>query len=331
MKKYFILLLLIIIFSLSACSNSNQTEAGKQGKVITFGHEYNESHSLHAGAVKFKEKLEELSDGEITVEIHNNGSLGDNEEMHQQLLMGNLDAHISNVVFYTGEHPQAMVDELPFIYQEVSNWYDAWDGEFGGAIQSEVFDQAGVTNLGNWGVGFRHFTNNVRPITTPEDMEGIKFRSASSPIRLKMFEVLGGNAISMPLPELFTGLQQGTVDGMDNPLITIESGSFEEVQDYLSLSGHIFTGMNVLFNTDNLNSFTEEEQDWIQTAMDGATSHQRNVTAENEEKILESFESVIEINEVDYDAFLNAVQPVYDYYREEFGDNGWIEMIQEVQ
>jgi TRAP-type transport system periplasmic protein len=331
MNKYIIILLSFIVLSLSACSSSDQANSEEKGKakVISFGHEYSETNPIHEAAVKFKEEVEKLSGGAITVQIHASGSLGTGEEMLQQVRLGNLDANATNLVYLAGEYPQAMVDELPFLYKETQDWYDAMDGKFGDVIQSEIFDKVGVTNVANWGIGFRHFTNNTRPIKVPEDMKGIKFRSASSPIRLKMFESLEANAISMPLTELFTGLQQGTVDGQENPILTINSNSLYEVQKYMSLSGHIFTGMNIVFNTEKWNSFSEEERNWIQTAMDEATKYQRSILAENEKEVLKKLESEIEINEVDYDAFYNAVQPVYDFYREEFGDNGWIEMIQE--
>ncbi|WP_066298449.1 DctP family TRAP transporter solute-binding subunit [Bacillus sp. FJAT-29937] len=335
MKKLVcVFLTLIIAVGLSACSSgetsssNNETGGSDQGnsKVIKLGHMFSAGDPLYNGAEYFKETLEKLSDGSITVDIYPNASLGSVDDMIEQVQMDSLDAVLGGFAPFHGEYPAAMIDEVPFLFTGHEHYFAAMDGELGEALQSEVFGKAGMTNLGTWSSGFRHFTNNKGPIVVPEDIKGIKIRSANSPIRLEMFKILGSNAISMPFPEVFSGLQQGTIDGQENPLSLIVSSSFNEVQDYLSLSGHIYNGIPVLFSTKLLESYSDEEQQWIREAMKEATTYQRDLAKEFENEALKTLEADMEVNKIDYDAFFDAVQPVYDYYREKAGDNGWIEM-----
>lgn len=165
-------------------------------------------------------------------------------------------------------------------------------------------------------------TNNTRPIVKPEDMAGIKFRIAPTDIRRLTFEKLNAVAIPMAFAELFTALQQGTVDGQENPLSIIETSKFYEVQKYLSMSRHIYNTASFCVNPDWFATLTEEEQEIIKEAAYKAREYCRQLNDENEANALERLAANgMEINEIDYDAFVAGVQPVWDYFIENYGDD----------
>ena len=141
-----LVLVLGVIFNLCAYSTVS-------AKVIKIGHMYNEENTTHLAFLIFKEQLEKLSGGKIIVDIYSNAVLGSDSDMLEQAKMGNITATIMGISYFAGEYPQAMVDELPFLYKSPEHWYAAMEGELGAAIQSEILDKTGITCLAYWGIG----------------------------------------------------------------------------------------------------------------------------------------------------------------------------------
>lgn len=345
MKKFVaIVLALVMVLAATACGSSApaaQTDTAQSGtapseaataevKNIVIGHSFGDTNMLHLGITRFGELIEEKSGGTITVTIHANGALGSDAEMLQQVRLGSIDCQPISLPFISGEYPQCGIDQLPFLFDSAEDAYSAYDGKLGQAIQDEVFTKAGIVKIGNvMGQGFREFTNNVRPIVTPEDMVGIKFRTTESAVRIAMFESCGASVITMALSELFTSLQNGTVDGQENPLSTIDSNGFFEVQKYLSLSDHIFVANFMIMNQSKWDTFTAEEQALITETWNEAVEYERGLLVESKDAFLEKFKAAgVEVNEVDKDAFVTAVQPVWDSYIEQYGSE-WIDLARE--
>lgn len=335
MKKLMtILLALAMVFSLVACGGGSKESSGSasekpaEAKVLRLGHTYAENTHVHQATLKFQEELAKLSGGTLTVDVYPNSILGTDTEMTEQVRMNTLDMHVSASFYFQGDYPEACIEELPFLFKNSASWYAAMDGDLGKAIEENILEKAGVHTLAWWGGGFRHFTNNVKPIVEPSDIVGLKFRSASSAMRLAMFENLEAPAISMAFSELFTALQQGTVDGQENPLSTMQGAKFEEVQKYLSLSGHIYQGYPIIINSTVWSGLTEEQQGWVQSAMDAATAYERDASDKAEEDLISYFEEKMEVNDINYDAFVEAVKPVYDLYASEYGPREWIDIAQ---
>lgn len=320
-----VIMSIILITGLGACGD----DGGSSGDavVLKLGHTYAESHSIHQAALLFGEALEELSGGTMKADVYGNSILGADDEMTQQVRMGTLDMHVSAPFYFQSEYPVAMIDELPFLYEDTAHYYAAWDGELGGVAQDQVFSPAGVKALNYWGCGFRYLTNNARPIEKPEDCKGLKIRVAPSVLRTAMIEQLNASPISMTFSEVFTALQQGTVDGQENPLSTMETGKIYEVQKYLSLSEHLFTGAPIIINMEKWDGFTEEQQGWIVKAMEDATEYQRDEMDKVQAELLDFFEGVMTVTAVDKDAFVEAVQPVYELYLKQCGTSQWLDLV----
>ena len=247
--------------------------------------------------------------------------LGNDTSNLQQVVAGSLDAAmIMGAVIWQGYDGRANVEELPFLFSSYEEAYAAYDGEFGKKLASEVLESQGGHVVGYWDNGFRHFTNNIRPVVEPADMKGIKFRTAESEIRLQMFDCCGTSAITMAFSELYSAMQQGTVDGQENPLSNIVASSFFEVQKYLSLSGHIYN-TSVFFFSDNFwNSLTDEQKQIITECSDEAKEFTRRLNQDSEAENLHICKDAgMEVNEVDKEAFIAAVQPVWEMFESKYG------------
>ena len=187
------------------------------------------------------------------------------------------------------------------------------DGGYGDKINEIIASDGQIRNLGFMELGYRHMTNNVRPINTPDDMKGIKFRTTTSDLRLAVFEALGAQPVSMSFSEVFTGLQQNVIDGQESPLSTIDSSSFAEVQKYLSLTGHFWTNECLLINEKLWDSLPEEWQTILQEEVDACETRIREKNIQSDEDLVAKLESEgMEVNEVDKSAFAEKLQPLYD-------------------
>jgi len=215
--------------------------------------------------------------------------------------------------------PVTAIEELPFLWSSREQAYAAYDGELGAKL-TEAIGKNGVRVLAYWENGFRHFTNNVKPIVRPADMKSIKFRTAESAIRLDMFKQLGAAAVPMPFTELFTALQQGTVDGQENPLSIIDSSRLYEVQKYLSLSGHIWNASLMVVSPGRWNKLSAEDRKVIEANALKYRLVARELIREQDDKLLTELKAKgIAVNEVDKAAFKKAVEPVWAKYEAKFG------------
>jgi TRAP-type C4-dicarboxylate transport system substrate-binding protein len=168
-------------------------------------------------------------------------------------------------------------------------------------------------------LGFRQITNNVRPIVTPSDLEGIQIRVPGSPARILSFTELGAQPINMNFGELYLALQQGTVDGQENPLITIKNRSLNEVQDYLSMSNHVYSPVTLTMNAAKYESLTQEQKDSVKRAAAEAAQYTRELGAEGDRTLLDELSQTMEVNEIDLAAFEEASRPIWDQVGEMAG------------
>lgn len=290
-------------------------------KVLKVAHANGTTWPGHQALEKMKEILDANPDCGLTIEILPNGVLGGENEVLQQVMLGTADASLlTGMGFWQGIDERTAVDELPFFFKTKEQARNAYDGKFGDRLK-EILDGTGVKTINFWESGFRHFTNNTRPITEPADMKGIKFRSYQGEYRMAMFNALGATAVPMALTEVFTALQQGTVDGQENPLPMIEANKFYEVQKYLSLSGHIYNTSTLIVNPGLWDSLSESDQKAFAEAAVEGSRECRKLMDEQEADILAKFaEAGVQVNEVNKDAFAEAMQPIYDKYTSACGD-----------
>ena len=309
--------LAVAIGGLAATALSLQVQAATE---VTLGHTLSDSSHYSVGADAFKETLERLSDGEFTVNEHPSGSLGGERAMIEGLQIGTVDVLITSTGPLGNFVPETYVLDLPFLFEDYDQARCVLDGEIGEELLTRMSDHD-LVGLAWSENGFRHMTNSLREINTPEDAEGLKVRTMENRVHQEAFRQLGANPTPMAFPELFTALQQGTVDGQENPITVIVATNFWEVQDHLSLTGHVYSPAAVMGSPILLGSLSDEEREWFhQAAQASADATREEVSRLEEEGVALLREKGMTVKtDVDPAPFQKAVEPAYQIYTDEYG------------
>lgn len=338
MKKVFSLVLVLVMMLTFAtgCSGTSTASGGEAAasgnpapsenpKIITLkiGHVEPEDRSTHVALLDFKKEVEEKSNGSIAIEIYPNGALGGDVQLTESVAMGTLDMAFPATSVLTTYSAEFGVLDMPYLFSSAENAFAAMDGELGQHFNT-VLEGVGIKNLGYSFNGIRSITNSVRPINEIADLKGMKVRVMESPVFIDFFETLGANATPMSFNELFTGLQQKTVEAQENPPSLIYSNKFYEVQDYLSLTEHVNNFLAFLMNKNTFDSLTPEHQEIITTAAKNYVDEQRSMELNDTDKFVEKLrtEGGLEVNEItpeNKQKFRDALEPMYEKYRKEFG------------
>lgn len=317
------MLIVVMLFGiiLAACGNGdsgNNANADGDEKTIKLAHTGSEDHQYNIGSEKFKEVLEDNSDVNFEVDINADASLGSEGEAVEQVSSGSIEmttvAAESNLA---DTIPEMNVFGIPYIFEDKEHVYNALDGEAGQELLDLAEDQ-GMKGLGYWEVGLRHITNDSKEVNKPEDMEGMKIRVQPAKIWEEHMEALGASPEPVDFDELYSALDQGVVDGEENPLPTIDSMKFYEVQDYVSLTEHSYTPAVVLMNNDFYDDLSDEEVAAVEDAVDEAKEYQREELDEQEDDILDKLEEEgVTVTEPDREAFREATKGVGDTLSDE--------------
>jgi len=193
----------------------------------------------HAQCMIFANLVNARSGGRIEVQVYGAGALGAEREYVEAVMAGTVQAGIASGVL-GGFLPEAMVTDIPYLFPSASIAWKVLDGPFGAKLSKLMLEKTGLRNLAFAEVGFRHFTNDVRPIKSPADVKGLKIRVQENPLYLNMIKGLGGNPTPIAWTECYTALQTGVVDGHENPISSTVFAKIYEVQKYLTLDGHVY-------------------------------------------------------------------------------------------
>lgn len=326
MKKFLaIILTLAMVFSLAACSgdsgNNEQGSSGDKAVTLKVAHWFAEDHPQHKALLKFKELVEEKSEGSITVEIYPNSQLGSEDTYIDSVKQGTVQMGATGTMIakYV-QHIYAA--ETPFL---VSNWQEAQDiytGETVNLLTDGFEDESGMYIKAVTVNGFRQFSSN-KTMYSIDEFKGQRIRVPNVPNYVQMVEALGASAIAMSLTELFTALETKTVDGQDNPFPTDVTSSFYEVQKYALQSNHMFSPMFWVMNKDFYDGLSDAQKTAVDESLEEARDYNWELSiAYNDEAKQTLLDNGMEITEPD-DAYIAALQaamePVYDWYIENFG------------
>lgn len=313
MKKFGILIMVFLfIFMLSALGFS---------KTITLrlGHAVVETHPYHLGAVKFAELIKERTNGQIQIKIFPNHILGNERDMVEGLQLGTIDMVVTSTGPIGGFAPKMMAVDFPFIFRNREHAYKVLDGDIGKLLLSDL-EKVGIKGLAFWENGFRNITNSKRPINKPEDLKGIKIRVMENKVHIASFKALGANPTPMAWSEVFTALQQGTIDAQENPIPIIYNFKLYEVQKYLSMTQHFYSPALLLMSKTKFASLPKKTQEiFVKTAIEVAT-YERNLIKEQEDKQIGLLkEKGMIINYPDREPFRLATKKVYDEFKDKVG------------
>lgn len=339
MKKMFaIMMIMVIVFSLATgCQKAVATPnaaaaapAPAETVTIKVGHIVSEDTSVHRQSVAFKEYVEKTSNGQIKVEIYPNGQLGGDLQLVESVALGTLQIAIPSTAVLTSYDPVFGVLDLPFVFKSADAGFKALDADLGAALDAKL-TPVGLMNLGYSYNGARSMSNNVRPINEPSDLKGIKMRVMESPVFIDMFKYLGSNPTPMSFGEVFTGLQQGTVDGQENAPALVYSSKFYEVQKFYSLTGHVQSYLANVMNVDFFNKLSPEQQKIIKEGaklflIDAQRIDETNDNIKTVDKLKEAGMQINEITPENLQKFMDALKPMHEKYKEQFGQN-WFDMI----
>jgi len=276
---------------------------------------------LGQGAYRFAELVSQKSGGKIKVDVFPAGVLGGATQDLAGLRGGTIDFSSMATGLLSGVNKEFMVFDFPFLFNNAQEAIAVVDGPVGTGMMNKL-QQHGLVGLGMWELGFRNMTNSKRPITRPEDIEGLKMRVFPSPIYLDLVKALGANPVPLNFPELYGALESKAVDGQENPLAIIETSKFPEVQKYLSLTKHVYTAMPVLMSKKTWDAMSETERRIIVASEKEARTVERRISQEQEAKMLEMLRKQMQVSEIapaQMARLRQKVQPVIDKYSKEVG------------
>ena len=273
------------------------------------------------GALQFMaDYLNANSNGTIEATAFFDTALGDATSMVQGLQQGTVDIGVSGTSYFTGLVPEITVFELPFLFSSVDEARVAIEGPAKDAI-FEKLSGVGLVGLSIWENGFRELTNNVRPVTTPDDMQGIKMRVLPNEIQVATWEAMGALPATIDAGELYTALQQGTVDAQDNPLHEIVARRFYEVQPYITMTDAVYTPFLMAMSQMSWDKLSESQQALVMEAAALAKEEELRLTDEAQanalQEVLDYGCEVVE--DPDKEAFREKALPTWSLFTDEYG------------
>ena len=265
------------------------TSALAADTTLKLGHLANEDNPWHKASVKFGEELKRLTDGRIEVEVYPNESLGKEIDLINGMQLGTVDMTI------TGESlqnwaPMAALLAVPYAYKSIEHMDEVASGEIGDKIKQQIIEKVQIRPIAYFARGPRDLTSN-RPIKSPDDLNGLKMRVPNVPLFVDVWKALGANPGPMAFSEVFTSLQNGTIEAQENPLALIRSANFNEVQKYVNLTDHVRSWIYLTIAESTWNKLSEADQNAVMEAAKTAQAYERelfNASMKDDREYLES-------------------------------------------
>ncbi|WP_302794820.1 TRAP transporter substrate-binding protein [Cloacibacillus evryensis] len=315
MKKILAAVMFMVIMAAGAASAAPEYK-------IKVAYISSESHPTAQAMTGFAKDVDSASQGRIKVELYPNGQLGSDRELCEGVQMGTIQMVVSSTSALAGFDKRIQVLDLPYLFTTRKAAFDAVDGELGKKLNSYL-EKKGFLVLGYQENGFRHVTNSKRPIKTPADLKGLKIRTMENPMHIAFFKELGANPTPMSWGELYTALQQGTVDAQENPYAMIDDGKFYEVQKYVSETGHLFSYEIIIANKKFMEKLPADLRKIVDDAAHRAVMDQR-ARMEKEEAVFKAkvTKTGLKANTLTPEQkkpFVDATKKVYSQFEKDLG------------
>ncbi len=317
------ILIILFGFSLTLVDSARSQE---KPVVLKLGHAVAPEHPYHLGAIKYSEMIAQRTKNKVKIDVYPSTQLGNERDMVEGLQLGTIDLVVTSTGPLGSFVPKMFVVDLPFLFRDREHAYRVLDGPVGRELL-EAFSARGIKGLAFWENGFRQITNNVRPIEKPEDLKGIKIRTMENKVHLASFKAFGASPTPMAWSEVYTALQQKTIDAQENPIAIVYYQKIYEVQKYLTLTGHFYSPTPLLMSLKAFNNLPPTIQKiMLDTAVECAT-YERNLLRDSEAKQLAELKAKgLQVSTPNKQPFQEAAASVYKEFESQFGK----EMIRQI-
>lgn len=335
MKKIVAFLLAIMMLtSLAACGGTQQTPASPTADtqepaesadvetptdtetiVLKAGHVLTEDSGYHKGLVEWSNRVYEQTNGHVKIEVYANSTLGNERDMIEAVQMGMLDITLPNHAPMANFTKAFSVFDLPFLFATREEAYAVCDSEFGQNLLDSLRD-VNIVGVSLWENGMRVLANNRVDVVNPEDLNGLKIRTMENTIHMASFSAWGADPTPMAFGEVYTSLQQGTIDGCEIPLETIYQNKIYEVANHITMTYHFYCAAPLIMSVDAWNKLTADEQKILVDTANEVKAMERQLIKEADENYygLMTDEGVSFVDEIDTDAWRDAAQSVYESF-----------------
>lgn len=308
-----LLFTLLVLNTIWIDSPSCQSWTFKLGNATAPDHAYN------VGARKYAELVAQRTGNKVKIDVYPATQLGSERDLVEGLQLGTVDLVVTSTGPVGGFVPKMFVVDLPFLFRDREHAYKVLDGPIGKGLL-DAFSAKGIKGLAFWENGFRQITNNVRPIEKPENLKGIKIRTMENKIHLASFRAWGASPTPMAWGEVYTALQQKTIDAQENPIAIIYTAKIYEVQKYLALTGHFYSPSPLLMGDKAFKGLPQDIQKvMLDTAVECAT-FERNLLRDEEAKQLAELKAKrMQVTTPNKKPFQDAAASVYKEFESQFG------------
>ena len=319
------LLALVMVLALAACGGGTTpaTDGGStaapandgQKYTIRIGHSDTTANLIHINLERFADAVKERTNGQVEVQIFASEQLGSNAEMIEMVEMGSLDAMMLPSGQQANYCEKFKALSLPFLFADYEHVYKVLDGEIGEELL-EGLENHNMIQLAYWENGLRQFTNDVRPINSPDDMKGLKFRTPEDALTVAIFAAYGASASPFAFSELYLALQQHTFDGQENPVANIYANNFQNVQKYLTMVNYQYQPKDMIFSLTTWNKLPADIQTILkEAAVEFGNQHRQDIQDNEASQLAELEADGMQVGYPDTQPFIDKAQSVYeDFY-----------------
>lgn len=244
---------------------------------------------------KFAELVKQKSGGKMTVKVFGGGTLGKDVAVVSAMQGGTIEFCVMNTSLLAGVAKETGILDFPFVFANEKEAYAVLDGPFGRKLHATL-EPKGIIGLSYWEQGFRQIHTGKKPVTTADDIKGMKIRVIETPIYLDFMNALGANAVPLPYPELYTALEQKAIDGGTQPVTNVVNAKLYEVQKYLTISNHMYSPQSIIVGKPAWDKLSADEKGVIQAAADEARDFQRQLSVQRNAEGLTELKKTMTVN-----------------------------------
>ena len=308
--------LMVLALSLSSCNIPGSSDkSGDSGVeyVIRLGHSDTEDNLINVSLMHYADWVKEQTDGRVIIRLYPDEKLGDNTDMAQQLVTGELDAMMMPQGVEATYAPKIATLGLPFLFTSYEQAWAVTEDEEVAEGLTQGLEDYNMIQLAFWENGMRQITNSVREVKTPDDVNGLKIRIPDDAMTESIFSELGASTTKFAWSKTYDALKQGTFDGQENPVANIYASKINEVNSYMTLTNHKYESKNLVFSLSTWNKLPEDIQEVLLEGAKTFGQEHRNAVAADEEKQIEELEKagMTVIKDPDIEAFKTATREVY--------------------